>query len=274
VSTSRAEDNELAWLDMEELDRDLYRADNESSAFRRRRLYGGQVAAQALRAAGMTVPDDRLPHSLHGYFLRAGAPQRPVIFRVDRDRDGRSFSARRVAAIQNGEVIFEMTASFQVPEESPEYRAPIDPTVAPPDPSAATHFAEIHPCLDVHVLDLIEPRQPGDGRSLDRLWARARGTFTDSPIIHACLVTFMSDLGSGFGTLDLPGLPVFGPSIDHAVWFQSPVRADDWVLFDAHALKVGGSRGLYMGSAHDREGRLGATFAQEMLLRPKPQQPD
>jgi len=257
-------------MEMEELDRDLYRGANESSALLRQRLYGGQVAAQALRAAGLTVPDDRVPHSLHGYFLRAGAPQRPVIFRVDRDRDGRSFSVRRVAAVQNGEVIFEMSASFQVPQESPEFWVPIDSDVPPPDPTAVSSLAHSHPCLDVHVLAEIDPPSVSDSVSLDRLWARARDRLPDSPIHHACLITFMSDLGSGFGTLELPGVPPFGPSIDHAVWFHAPARADDWLLFDAHALKVGGSRGLYTGTVHDRRGRLAAMFTQEMLLRETP----
>src|SRR4051794_11041554 len=236
---------------MEQLDRDLYRGANESSALQRQRLYGGQVAAQALMAAGLTVPRDRIPHSLHGYFLRAGAPQRPVIFRVDRDRDGRSFSVRRVAALQNGEVIFEMSASFQVPEESPEFWLPMESDVSPPDSSAVSTLAHNHPCLDVHVLAEIDPPSVSESVSLDRLWARASDRLPDSPIIHACLVTFMSDLGSGFGTLGPLGVPPFGPSIDHAVWFHSRARADDWLLFDAHALKAGGSRGLYMGTVHD-----------------------
>src|SRR5438093_3433812 len=111
----------VAMLDLEEIDRDLYRGANESTASQRHRLFGGQVAAQALRAAGLTVPDGRAPHSAHGYFLRPGRPERPVVFRVDRDRDGRSFSARHVVAVQGGEVILTLIASFHEEEEGGEF---------------------------------------------------------------------------------------------------------------------------------------------------------
>jgi len=258
----------LAWLQLEELDRDLYRGFNERTLVPNRpNLFGGQVMAQALRAAAHTVADGRLPHSLHGYFLRPGNPDQPIIFRVDRDRDGRSFSARRVAATQNADVIFEMSASFHENEPSPEYVEAIR-EFAPPEESAPfQYFTDLHACLEVR-LPVPAPFQDSfEGINLDQLWARITSPVLDSAIDHLCLLTFLSDLGGGFSHLALEGITPFGPSIDHALWFQAPIRADQWTLFDMRAVKVGGSRGLYIGSAHDQQGMLGAMFTQEVLLR-------
>jgi acyl-CoA thioesterase-2 len=261
----------LAWLRLEELDRDLYRGFNEpNSVANNAHLFGGQVAAQALRAAAHTVIDGRLPHSLHGYFLRPGDPDHPVIFRVERDRDGRSFSARRVAATQHADVIFEMTASFHEAEPGPQFTEPIRPFAAPDDSAPFAHFSNLHPCVEVRLPAPPPAQDSFEGINLDQLWARIVGPVSDAAIDHACLLTFMSDLGGGFSTLALPGSPPFGPSIDHALWFQSPLRADQWMLFDQRAVKIGSSRGLYIGAAHDEAGTLGAMFTQEVLLRTTP----
>lgn len=256
----------LDFLDLEHIDGDLYRGRAGVWPADRPAIFGGETAAQALRAAAHTVPEGRLPHSLHGYFLRPGDLSLPVLFHVDRDRDGRSFSSRRVAATQRGEVIWEMSCSFVEPVDGPEYVHRPLPDVPPPDDCPPTTndwcvLAEIRLALG----DRGEPlRQPWG----DRLWTRVAGPLPPDPILHACLLAFTSDLGAGFGDLDVEGVPPMGPSLDHALWFHHPSPADDWVIWDCVPVKVGSLRGLYIGTAHDRSGRLVATVAQEMLLRP------
>ena len=259
-----------ALLDLEVLDRDLFRGENEEGAGARMSLYGGQVAAQALRAAGATVPAERLPHSLHGYFLRPGRVDRPVILHVDRDRDGGSFSARHVRAVQDGEVIFSMLASFHAREESGTFDAVATRGGADP----ATLAARPSPFL-VDVRE-VTPTRIGDGqvRHSDSLWVRASSPLPDDPLVHACAVTYVSDLGSGFGQVDVPGLPAGGPSIDHSLWFHDPIRADEWMLLELWPLKAGSSRGVYSGSLRSEDGRLGALLTQEMLLRDRALDPE
>ena len=259
-----------ALLDLEVLDRDLFRGENEVGAGSRMSLYGGQVAAQALRAAGATVPPERLPHSLHGYFLRPGLVDRPVILHVDRDRDGGSFSARHVRAVQDGEVIFSMVASFHAREESATFDAVVTRGGADP----ATLAARPSPFL-VEVRE-VTPTRIGDGqvRHSDSLWVRASSPLPDDPLVHACAVTYVSDLGSGFGQVDVQGRPAGGPSIDHSLWFHDPIRADEWMLLELWPLKASGSRGVYSGSLRSRDGHLGVLIAQEMLLRDRVLDPE
>jgi acyl-CoA thioesterase II len=256
-------------LDLEHLDRDLFRGRNEPSARERLSLYGGQVAAQALRAAGVTVPDGRLPHSLHGYFLRRGRTDLPVIFHVDRDRDGGSFSARHVRAVQHGEVIFSMLASFHEREEAPVF----DAVATRGGPPADTMPARPSPML-VDVRE-ITPTRIADGqvRHSDRLWVRAATRLPDDPLTHACALAYVSDLGSGFGQVDVAGLPAGGPSIDHSLWFHESIRADEWMLLELWPMKAGGARGVYGGSLRSEDGRLGAIVVQEMLLRDRVMDP-
>ena len=252
-----------ALLDLEVLDRDLFRGENEEGAGARMSLYGGQVAAQALRAAGATVPSDRLPHSLHGYFLRPGRVDRQVILHVDRDRDGGSFSARHVRAVQDGEVIFSMLASFHAREESATLDAvPTRGAVAP-----STLSSRPSPFL-VEVRE-VTPTRIGGGqvRHSDSLWVRASSPLPDDPLVHACAVAYVSDLGSGFGQVEVPNLSAGGPSIDHSLWFHDPIRADEWMLLELWPLKASGSRGVYSGSLRSETGNLGALLTQEMLLR-------
>jgi len=257
-------------LDLEVLDRDLFRGENEEGAGARLSLYGGQVAAQALRAAGATVPPERLPHSLHGYFLRPGRVDRPVLLHVDRDRDGGSFSARHVRAVQDGEVIFSMLASFHTREDSATFDAV--PTRGAPD--ASTLAPRPSPFL-IEARE-VTPTRIGDGqvRHSDSLWVRASSPLPDDPLIHACAVAYVSDLGSGFGQVEVPGLPAGGPSIDHSLWFQEPIRADEWMLLELWPLKASGSRGVYSGSLRSEDGRLGALLTQEMLLRNRELKPE
>lgn len=259
-----------ALLDLEVLDRDLFRGQNEAGAGARMALYGGQVAAQALRAAGATVPPERLPHSLHGYFLRPGRVDRPVILHVDRDRDGGSFSARHVKAVQEGEVIFSMVASFNAREESATFDA-VSARVGG-DPEALQ--GRPSPFL-VEVRE-VTPTRIGNGqvRHSDLLWVRASSPLPDNPLVHACALVYVSDLGSGFGQVEVPGLPAGGPSIDHSLWFHDPIRADEWMLLELWPLKASGARGVYSGSLRSEDGRLGALLTQEMLLRDRPLSPE
>ena len=248
-------------LELEELDRDLFRGRNGHHGEPRHSLYGGQVAAQALRAASHTVEPGRMPHSLHGYFLRAGQPDHPVIFSVDRDRDGGSFSARHVRAIQHGEVIFSMLASFKLPEEAATFEPPARPDVPGPD--------DVEPGgWDALVESRELTRREYYGHAVtDRLWCRIPTPLPDDPVLHACVLVYLSDYGGGFALLDVPGLPPGGPSIDHVLWFHAPVRADDWVLVDLQPERASDARGTYFGTLRGRDGTLAAVVGQECLLR-------
>ncbi len=251
-----------ALLTLERVDRDLFRARNANLG-PRQTLYGGQVAAQCLMAAAATIDDEpRLPHSLHGYFLRAGRTDLPVILRVDRDRDGRSFSARHVVAMQEGEVIFSMLTSFHAESESGTYDgAPHRPTPSPEDTVKIGHI----PLIDVRE---VTPTDFLKGVFSDCLWARSKTSLGDNPLMHRAALTYLSDMGTGFGQRMTAIKTRGGPSIDHAIWFQQDIRADDWVLVDLEPVKAWGARGVYHGALRDREGVLGATLYQEHLLRP------
>lgn len=260
----------LELLTLEPLDRDLFRAVNQVTTPKASRLFGGQVAAQALRAAAMTVADDRLPHSMHGYFLRMGTPDLPVILRVERDRDGRSFSARRVVALQRGEVIFDLSASFHVREDGAQFvpaapATPFTPSEYPSDP-----WSPQHPCAEARAVPPTRPSPEGP-HVASRMWTRITERLPDDPVLHACALTYMSDFGSGFAGVDNPNMPAGGSSIDHSIWFHHAIRADEWTLLDMWPLKAGHARGLYAGSMHsvssEADGVLGLMFTQEFLMR-------
>ncbi|HEY2330975.1 MAG TPA: acyl-CoA thioesterase domain-containing protein [Acidimicrobiales bacterium] len=258
---------DLAWLfDLEEIEPDLYRSVVEPADTPRHNLYGGLVCAWALMAGARTVTSDRSAHSLHGYFLRRGRADRPVILKVDRDRDGRSFSARHVIAVQDGEVILSMLASFHAEEDGATYETPIrmadvpDPESLEPNPNRRLGFA----ALDVRN---IVTEQDG-WHPPTRQWVKTVDPLPDDPIIHACVIAYISDLGSGFGELEVEGLPKGGPTIDHAFWFNGHHRADEWLYLDQWPIKAIASRGLYMGAMHTRDGKLVGSLTQEALLRP------
>lgn len=251
-------------LELERIDRDLFRGQNEPGARERLALYGGQVAAQALAAAGATVPDERQPHSFHGYFLRPGRVDRPVVFAVDRDRDGGSFSARHVRAVQEGEVIFSMLASFHGHRDAPTFDAvPTREVPAPETLVARPSVASLVEVREVTPTRIVRRQM----RHPDCVWVRTTTPLSDDPLTHACAVAYASDLGTGFGQTEVPGLATGGPSIDHAVWFHAPIRADEWMLLELTPRKALSSRGVYEGSLRNADGVLGAVIAQEMLLR-------
>jgi acyl-CoA thioesterase-2 len=252
-------------LDLEKVEENLFLGNNEIAHTGLPNIFGGQIAAQSLKAAGLTVESERLPHSLHGYFLRPGERSDPVVFRVERDRDGRSFSARRVRAIQHGRVIFDLTASFHLSEPGPEMAPPILEDV--PEPQACPPESDIsnHPAVDSRAVGGVAT---GDGsrRSSPLLWVRCREPLDDYHLDHCCALAYMSDISSGFAGEEIQGHG--GASIDMSMWFQGRVRADDWLLLRMWPVLAGGARGLYQGSIHDRRGSAGAMFTQQCLLRP------
>jgi acyl-CoA thioesterase-2 len=224
-------------------------------------LYGGQVAAQALMAAACTVPSGRLPHSVHCYFLRAGSAGEPTRFVVANDRDGRSFSNRRVVASQGGQEIFTLSASFHTPEDGIYEQRETMPVTA--DAAAGAPFV-------VPRLEGFEVRRADgmlEGLSWpNRFWARSSAPVGDDPAGHACALLYLSDISTGLSMLERDGY-LAGASIDHAMWFHGTVRMDDWVLADLVPVVACGGRAIYRQGMYDSSGRLMATVMQEALLR-------
>ncbi|UYM04869.1 acyl-CoA thioesterase [Solicola gregarius] len=274
-------------LDLERLDEDLFRGSHPSSS-EMTRVFGGQVAAQALMAACSSIPAGRNVHSLHAYFLLGGDPSVPIIYDVDRIRDGGSFSTRRVSARQHGEVIFYMTASFHKQESGYDHQDEM-PVVPPVEKSIP--MIDLLKTLNEDVAEhwkrewaAIDLRYVGDNRSDDdttrktvpavqRMWFRANGDLPDDPVLNACVLTYISDL-SLLGTSLLPhgvliGSPRIQPaSLDHAVWFHRPVRADEWLLYDQTSPSATGARGFATANIYAQGGELVASVAQEGLIRP------
>jgi acyl-CoA thioesterase-2 len=280
-------DEVIGLLDLERLEVGLYRGAQPASSVLKR-VFGGQVAAQALMAAQLTVPDDRFVHSLHLYFILGGDPSIPIVYDVENVRDGRSFTTRRVAARQHGEIIFYMTASFQVEEDGWDHQD-VMPDV--PSPDEATSMLDI---IQLRGPDAVEHwkrewasfdmRYIGDNRADDdpqrtlvpavqRLWFKADGQLPDSRIIHNAAFTYISDL-SLLGASLVPHGQFIGSdrvqpaSLDHTIWFHRPVRADDWLLYDQASPSASGARGLSTARVFDQAGTLVASVAQEGLIRP------
>jgi acyl-CoA thioesterase II len=247
-------------LSLERIEDDLFRTVVVSSE--PAGLFGGQVAAQALRAAAYTVPAGRLPHSLHGYFLSRGDASQRVLLTVSRDRDGGSYSNRRVIAVQHGKVIFNMAASFHQPEDGPVYQAHAAPEVEPPEV-----LADSSRRTPLHGMQIRIPTQPRpDQQWPSRVWVRSRHPL-DGDIVHACAVAYVSDMFTGHSAV--PGLMISGPltSIDHALWLYRTVALDDWVLMDLQPEAAFGGRASYTGRIFSRDGTLCAGIAQETLFR-------
>ncbi len=251
------------------------------------RVFGGQVLAQALLAASETVEPDRLAHSLHAYFLRAGDPEAPIIYSVDRSRDGRSFSARRVVAIQHGRQIFTLAASFQVPQDGVDHQfdmpdVPGPDDIQPGEAMSAERLEQVSRKLrrwvnrfgpfEIRPVDLYDPFNPKPRAPRQRIWFRMAGDVGDDPAINRALLAYVSDFHL-IGTATLPhGISllkgnVLMASLDHAMWFHRECRLDDWMLYDCDSPNAGGSRGLARGMIYDRQGRLVASTAQEGMIR-------
>jgi acyl-CoA thioesterase II len=274
----------LALLDLERIELDIFRGRSPSD--RRQRVFGGQVAGQALVAAGRTVPGDRPVHSLHAYFIRPGDPAVPIVYTVDRVRDGRSFTTRRVSAIQHGKVIFVLSASFHHPEPGPEHGDRM-PDVPPPETVAplADRLQELtggpasaffrHNPIDLRStgpLTVEAQRDPSLRTARNLVWLRADGELPDDPLLHVCLMTYASDLTLLDSVLLRHGLSLFdgttkGASLDHAMWFHQPFRADRWLLYAQASPAAAGGRGLARGEVFTAEGRLVVSVVQEGLIR-------
>jgi acyl-CoA thioesterase-2 len=268
-------DRLLSLFDLEQIGDDTFEAPNPMRG-PWTRVFGGQVAAQAVRASQLTVPSERVIHSLHAYFIRPGRPGDPIEMHVERPRDGRSFTSRRVKAVQAGEVIFDMIASFHRAEPGPEYQVPLANDVPSPEdaPEPQGMFGRMRSVMPFDMREL-GPTEPVDGiyRSTRRAWFRTAGELPDDPQIHACVLAFASDMG----VVSAARVPVagedewarfMGASLDHAVWFHRLIRPDEWVLFDLRTVSSYGARGLAAGTMHTREGVLGVSVAQEALIRP------
>jgi len=267
-------------LDLEQVEVNIFRGVSLDEV--RRRVFGGQVAAQALVAAGRTVEGRRV-HSLHAYFLRPGDPHHPILYVVDRIRDGRSFTTRTVSGIQHGETILSLSCSFHVDEEGLVHGDAI-PEVPAPDRLVSvaeiarqrgevpTNFANTYG-LDVRFVSESPWTRKGPSDH-ERLWFRASGEFGDDPIIHAAVVTFASDLTLVDTILQRHGMTpsdenFVGASLDHCVWFHRPFRADQWLFYDQTSPVAFGARGLARGLLFAEQGELVASVVQEGLVRLK-----
>ena len=270
-------------LDLELIERDIFRGLSPQVDWQR--VFGGQVAGQALVAAGRTVPTDRQVHSLHSYFVRPGNPRIPILYEVDRMRDGRSFSSRRVVAVQNGETIFSLSASFQLSQPGVEHASEMpevpDPESLPPiserwgdSPDEARLYKTMPKSIDLRYVDDPPWQQRTKGRrdGYSRVWLRADGRLPDDPLLHVCVLTFCSDMTLLDALLVQHGLSVSVDiasiaSLDHAMWFRQPFRADEWLLYSTHSPSASGGRGLGSGRFFRRDGVLIAHVVQEGMLR-------
>jgi acyl-CoA thioesterase-2 len=282
----KALDRLIELLDLEQIEVNIFRG--RSPDENRQRVFGGQVAGQALVAAGRTVPADRPVHSLHAYFIRPGDPTVPIVYLVDRVRDGRSFTTRRVSAVQHGEAIFTLSASFHHAESGPEHAGPM-PDVPPPETVErnSDRMARLlgqspqqlqESPIDLRSIGLMSAEAAGDPSlrtTQNLIWLRVDGDLPDDPLLHVCLMTYASDmtlldsvlLGHGLTWLDGS---TSGASLDHAMWFHRPFRADRWLLYAQESPVAFGARGLARGQVFTAEGELVVSVVQEGLIRSRP----
>ena len=274
----------LSILDLEPLEHNLFRGLSPQVGWQR--VFGGQVIGQALVAAARTV-EGRAAHSLHAYFMRPGDPTVPIIYEVDRIRDGKSFATRRVVAIQHGQAIFSMSASFQVEEAGLDHQLPM-PIVPPPEelpsetelkalflesaPEPVRRYWERERALELRPVDLRhyvsrEPLAP-----VQQVWIRATGPLPDDPQIHRSVLAYASDMTLLDTALFAHGRSIFDrdlqvASLDHALWFHRSFRVDEWLLYSEDSPSTSGARGFSRGNLFSRDGKLIASVAQEGLVR-------
>ena len=276
-------------LDLEQIEVNIFRGRSPHESLQR--VFGGQVAGQALVAAGRTTDGDRPVHSLHAYFLRPGRPGVPIVYQVERVRDGRSFTTRRVTAVQQGRTIFNLTASFHKPEEG-SFEHQLPPAREVPDPgvpadgrrrrsgsiwalcpkrwSAWRGASPSTSAMWTGCAGRAEEIKDAEPRSA--VWMRAVGPLGDDPLVHTCALTYASDM-TLLDAVRIPVEPLWGPrgfdmaSLDHAMWFHRPFRADEWFLYDQESPIATGGRGLARGRIYDLEGRLLVSVVQEGLFR-------
>jgi acyl-CoA thioesterase II len=282
---SKALDGVVELLNLEQIELDIFRGRSPAGE-RRQRVFGGQVAGQALVAAGRTVPADRPVHSLHAYFIRPGDPTAPLIYLVERVRDGRSFTTRRVSVVQHGKTVFTLSASFHRAEPGAEHAEPMPAVPRPADlePTAdryrrifgdAAGDAFRDSPIDIrHVgpLTVEAARDPSLRSSRSRVWLKADGELPDDPLLHVCLMTYASDMTLLDSVLLATGLSfadgvTSAASLDHAMWFHRPFRADRWLLYAQDSPSASGARGLARGEVYTEDGTLVVSVVQEGLIR-------
>jgi acyl-CoA thioesterase II len=284
---SKALDKLLELLDLEQIEVNIFRG--RSPEERVQRVFGGQVAGQALVAAGRTVPPDRPVHSLHAYFIRPGDPAVPLVYLVDRVRDGRSFTTRRVSAVQHGETIFTLSASFHQAEPGPAHQSAM-PQVPPPEEITPTvqRLEKLFGPLDQRAarmfrdnpielrfagpLTVEAERDPSLRTDRNLVWLRVDGDLPDDPLLHLCLMTYASDMTLLDSVLLAHGLSwadgrTMAASLDHAMWFHRPFRADRWLLYAQESPVAYGARGLARGEVFTQDGELVVSVMQEGLIR-------
>ncbi|MBJ3814831.1 acyl-CoA thioesterase II [Shimwellia pseudoproteus] len=282
---SQALNTLLALLNLEKIEDGLFRGQSQDLGLRQ--VFGGQVVGQALYAATDTVPSERLVHSFHSYFLRPGDSQKPIIYDVEVLRDGNSFSARRVAAIQNGKPIFYMTASFQGPEDGFEHQKAMPAAPAPESIPSETDIARkfehllppvlkekflVEKPLEIRPVVFHNPLQGHVDKPSRQVWLRANGTVPDDIRIHQYLLGYASDFNflptalqpHGVGFLE-PGMQV--ATIDHSMWFHRPVNMNDWLLYNVESTSASSARGFVRGEFYTRDGILVASTVQEGVMR-------
>jgi len=277
----------VALLDLERIEHNIYRGQNRDIGTGR--IFGGQVLAQALVAAQRTVPDDRPVHSMHGYFILAGDLSVPVVYFVDRLRDGGSFTTRRVTAIQHGNAIFEMSTSFHRREEGWEHQAEMpdvpDPETLPSEldvlrarapeiPESLRNVLTQDRPLDWRLVDARDPLDTSPRLALRRYWVKAIGPMSDRALEHQAVLAYASDYGLLRSALDPHGVSYRDPrlmvaSLDHSIWFHRPFRVDEWLLYASESPTAAGARGFARGSFFTQGGVLVASTAQEGLMRVK-----
>jgi acyl-CoA thioesterase-2 len=280
-------DDLVALLRLERLEENRFRGESRDPGWGT--VYGGQALGQALSAAIETVPADRRVHSLHAYFLRPGDVARPIIYEVDRIRDGRAFTTRRVVANQGGPAIFAMSCSFQVEEPGVEHQMAMPPAPAPETlpteqqrlapfltaaPEAVRALLLAERPFEVRTADQIgdDPFAPARGEPRRLTWMRAIDALPEQPALHACLLAYVSDYQFATTALAPHGISWLSPSvqlasIDHVMWFHRPFRCDDWLLHAIESPTARAARGLVRGAVFTRDGRLVASTAQEGLIR-------
>jgi acyl-CoA thioesterase-2 len=272
-------------LALERLDRDRFRGRSQDLGWGA--IFGGQVLGQALSAAAQTVPADRPVHSFHAYFLRAGDVQRPILYDVERSRDGKSFTTRRVVAVQEGESIFTLEASFQVKVDGFDHQDAM-PEVPPPEtlrsereialanaehvPEVLRAMATAERPIEIRPVEPRDPLHPKLHEPKRNLWYRAIDTLPETPSLHRYLLAYASDFSFLGTSMDPHGVSWLTPgmqvaSLDHAMWFHRPFRFDDWLLYAVDSPSASGGRGLVRGRFFDRAGRLVASSAQEGVIR-------
>ncbi|WP_067540080.1 acyl-CoA thioesterase [Nocardia crassostreae] len=261
-------------LEIERLERDIFRG--ASTKTQLPRTFGGQVAGQALVSAVRTVEPEFQVHSLHGYFLRPGNPQERTVYLVDRIRDGRSFCTRRVTGVQNGEAIFTMSASFYRGDEGPEHQDEM-PTVELPQNLLDARTSMIPERLwamrewehwDIRTIPQEQVTRREGLAAQQQVWFRYRHPLPDDPLFHVCTLAYMSDMTLlGSSKVPHPDEPTQNASLDHAIWFLRPFRADDWLLYDQQSPSAGFGRALTGGRIWNQRGEMVAVVMQEGLIR-------